>query len=150
MSGWPNRRKRGVPLNPKQDDWHWLDIPGNPPQPYQWLPAEKGWLFLGLGCQGVICYLPKKTRYLGPCFTPAERNALPLAVAGLVSSMRVEMADGFRLAAKVALAALEPSDGVFYARDQGEHLNLKRAHHRVKQKLEEAAEAWDINMEEKK
>ena len=70
-------------------------------------------------------------------------------VQAAVARMQVAMADGYRLAAKVALAALEPTDGVFYARDQGEHLNLKRAHHRVKQKLEEAAEAWDINMEEK-
>ena len=70
-------------------------------------------------------------------------------VQAAVARMQVAMADGYRLAAKVALAALEPTDGVFYARDQGEHLNLKRSHHRVKQKLEEAAEAWDINMEEK-
>ena len=147
MSGWPNRRKRGVPFNPERDDWHWLDIPGNPPQPYQWLSAEKGWLLLGLGCQGVICHLPKKTRYLGPCLTPSEVAALPVAVAGIVSSMRVEMADGFRLAAKVALAALEPSDGVFYSASASS--DLRRAHYRVKQKLEEAAEAWDINMEEK-
>jgi hypothetical protein len=63
--------------------------------------------------------------------------------------MKGIFSEGFELAAKIALAALEPSDGVFYARDQGEHLNLKRAHHRVKQKLDEAAEAWNINMEEK-
>ena len=70
-------------------------------------------------------------------------------VAGIAARMRVDLADGYRLAAKVALAALEPTDGAFYARDQGEHLNLKRAHERVKQKLEEAAEAWNIDMDEK-
>lgn len=74
---------------------------------------------------------------------------LDAKVHAAVARMRVDFADGYRLAAKVALAALEPTDGVFYARDQGEHLNLKRAHHRVKQKLDEAAEAWNIDMEEK-
>jgi hypothetical protein len=62
--------------------------------------------------------------------------------------MRVDFADGYKLAAKVALAALEPSDGVFYARDQNEHMHMKRAHERVKEKLEEAAEAWGITMTE--
>jgi hypothetical protein len=70
-------------------------------------------------------------------------------VQAAVARMRVDFADGYRLAAKVALAALEPADGVFYARDQGEHLNLKRAHHRVKQKLEESAETWNIDLEGK-
>ena len=70
-------------------------------------------------------------------------------VAGIAARMRVDLADGYRLAAKVALAALEPTDGAFYARNQGEHIHLKRAHERVKQKLEEAAEAWGIDMEEK-
>jgi hypothetical protein len=74
---------------------------------------------------------------------------LDAKVQAAVARMRVDFADGYRLASKVALAALEPSDGVFYARDQGEHLNLKRAHERVKQKLNEAAEAWNIDLEEK-
>ena len=80
----------------------------------------------------------------------SEKNSdVETLVTGIAARMRVDLADGYRLAAKVALAALEPADGVFYARDQGEHLNLKRAHHRVKQKLDEAAEAWNINMKEK-
>ncbi len=74
---------------------------------------------------------------------------LDVLVQAAVARMRVHFADGYRLAAKVALAALEPTDGVFYARDQGEHMQMKRAHERVKQKLEEAAEAWNIDMEEK-
>jgi hypothetical protein len=60
--------------------------------------------------------------------------------------MKVEMADGYRLAAKVALAALEPADGVFYSASASD--DLRRAHHRVKQKLDEAAEAWGITMTE--
>jgi hypothetical protein len=68
-------------------------------------------------------------------------------VQAAVARMKVEMADGYRLAAKVALAALEPSDGVFYSASAS--ADLSRAHHRVKQKLQEAAEAWGIDMEEK-
>jgi hypothetical protein len=74
---------------------------------------------------------------------------LDALVQAAVARMRVHFSDGYRLAAKVALAALEPSDGAFYARDQGEHMHMKRAHERVKQKLDEAAEAWNIKMEEK-
>lgn len=71
-------------------------------------------------------------------------------IQAAVACMRVHFADGYRLAAKVALAALEPTDGAFYARDQNEHMHMKRAHERVKQKLDEAAEAWNIDMREGK
>jgi hypothetical protein len=66
-------------------------------------------------------------------------------VANIAARMRVDLADGYRLAAKVALAALEPSDGVFYSASASD--DLRRAHHRVKQKLQEAAEAWNIDMD---
>jgi hypothetical protein len=69
------------------------------------------------------------------------------AVAGIAARMRVDLSDGYRLAAKVALAALEPSDGVFYSASASD--DLRRAHHQVKQKLQEAAEAWNIDLEEK-
>ena len=72
---------------------------------------------------------------------------LDALVQAAVARMRVHFADGYRLAAKVALAALEPSDGVFYSASASD--DLRRAHHRVKQKLQEAAEAWNIDMEEK-
>jgi len=79
-----------------------------------------------------------------------EQEALvQQAVAGIAARMRVDLADGYRLAAKVALAALQPSDGVYYSRDITTHRAEKIAHERVKQKLEEAADAWGINMEEK-
>jgi hypothetical protein len=68
-------------------------------------------------------------------------------VAGIAARMRVDLADGYRLAAKVALAALEPSDGTYYSRDITTHRVEKIAHERVKQKLEEAAAAWGIDME---
>jgi hypothetical protein len=71
---------------------------------------------------------------------------LDALVQAAVARMRVHFADGYRLAAKVALAALEPSDGVFYAASASD--DLRRAHQRVKQKLEEAAEAWGITITE--
>ena len=41
-----------------------------------------------------------------------EKEALVQeTVAGIAARMRVDLSDGYRLAAKVALAALEPSDG---------------------------------------
>ena len=76
-----------------------------------------------------------------------EKEALVQeTVAGIAARMRVDLSDGYRLAAKVALAALEPSDGVFYSASASD--DLRRAHHRVKQKLQEAAEAWGITMTE--
>jgi hypothetical protein len=74
-----------------------------------------------------------------------EQKAL---VQQAVDRMRVDLADGYRLAAKVALAALEPSDGTYYSRDITTHRAEKIAHERVKQKLQEAAEAWGITMTE--
>jgi hypothetical protein len=150
MSGWPDPNEPGYPANPEQDGWHWIQTGGGT-APWYWLKdidGDFGWE-TDDGIWSAANIVHSKAIYLGPCLTPSEVAALPVAVAGIVSSMKVEMADGYRLAAKVALAALEPADGVFYARDQGEHLNLKRAHHRVKQKLDEAAEAWNIDMEEK-
>jgi hypothetical protein len=79
-----------------------------------------------------------------------EQKALvQQAVAGIAARMRVDLADGYRLAAKVALAALEPSDGTYYSRDITTHRAEKIAHERVKQKLEEAATAWGIDMDAK-
>jgi hypothetical protein len=79
----------------------------------------------------------------------SEKTDVQTLVAGIAARMRVDLADGYRLAAKVALAALEPSDGTYYSRDITTHRAEKIAHERVKQKLQEAAEAWGINMEEK-
>jgi hypothetical protein len=78
----------------------------------------------------------------------SEKTNVQTLVAGIAARMRVDLSDGYRLAAKVALAALEPTDGAFYARDQNEHVHMKRAHERVKEKLEEAAAAWGITMTE--
>jgi hypothetical protein len=79
-----------------------------------------------------------------------EKKALvQQAVAGIAARMRVDMTDGYRLAAKVALAALEPSDGAVYTADFKAQIAALQTYERVKQKLEEAAEAWGIDMEEK-
>ena len=71
------------------------------------------------------------------------------AVAGIAARMRVDFADGYRLAAKVALAALEPSDGAVYSADFKAQVAALQTYERVKQKLNEAAEAWGIDMDPK-
>jgi hypothetical protein len=75
-----------------------------------------------------------------------EQKAL---VQKAVARMRVHFADGYRRAAKVALAALEPSDGAVYAADFKAQMAAFQTYERVKKKLEEAAEAWGIDMEPK-
>lgn len=74
---------------------------------------------------------------------------LDALVQAAVARMRVDFADGYRLAAKVALAALEPTDGAVYAPDLKAQMAALQTYERVKQKLNEAAEAWNIDMEKK-
>ena len=74
---------------------------------------------------------------------------LDAKVQAAVARMRVDLADGYRLAAKVALAALEPSDGAVYRADFKEQMATLQTYERVKQKLNEAAEVWNIDMEPK-
>jgi hypothetical protein len=79
-----------------------------------------------------------------------EQKALvQQAVAGIAARMKVDLADGYRLAAKVALAALEPSDGAVYTADFKAQVAALHTYERVKQKLEEAAEACGIDMDAK-
>jgi hypothetical protein len=76
-----------------------------------------------------------------------EKEALvQQAVAGIAARMRVDLADGYRLAAKVALAALEPPDGAVYTADFKAQIAALQTYERVKQKLEEAAEAWNFDL----
>jgi hypothetical protein len=148
VSSWPDPDKPGYPANHEVDGFHWLFDPENKKSyPEIWVAEIGAWAVGDAWTPRMVAEMG--LHYQGPCLTPSEVDALPIAVAGIVSSMRVDLSDGYRLAAKVALAALEPSDGVFYARDQNEHLTLKRAHERVKQKLEEAATAWGIDMDAK-
>jgi hypothetical protein len=73
---------------------------------------------------------------------------LDALVQAAVARMKVDFVDGYRLAAKVALAALEPSDGAVYTADFKAQIAALQTYERVKQKLEEAAEAWGITMTE--
>ena len=77
---------------------------------------------------------------------------LDAKVQAAVARMKVHFADGYRLAAKVALAALQPSDGAVYSADYTADFKAQMAalqtYERVKQKLEEAADAWGITMTE--
>jgi ribosomal protein S3AE len=87
----------------------------------------------------------------GEAVSDEQKALVQQAVAGIAARMRVDLADGYRLAAKVALAALEPTDGAVYSNNFASHEDVIRRHFSriVKQKLEEAAEAWNIDMEEK-
>jgi hypothetical protein len=146
VSGWPDPDNPGVPLNPDVTGEHHIGD-----SVALWYSTVKKWGIIGSAKLQSPKWMADQSwaKYIGPILTPAERNALPLAMAGIVSSMRVDLSDGYRLAAKVALAALEPSDGTYYSRDITTHRAEKIAHERVKQKLQEAAEAWNIDMEEK-
>jgi hypothetical protein len=85
----------------------------------------------------------------GEAMSDEQKALVQEAVAGIAARMKVDLADGYRLAAKVALAALEPSDGAVYAPDLKAQMAALQTYERVKQKLEEAATAWGIDMEEK-
>jgi hypothetical protein len=74
---------------------------------------------------------------------------LDAKVQAAVARMRVHFADGYKLAAKVALAALEPTDGAVYTADFKAQVAALQTYERVKQKLNEAAEAWNIDLEGK-
>ena len=147
MSGWPDPEKPGVPLNPERDGWHWLTDPdSDAPHPLMWVADLGAWAVGDVWTPRMVAEMG--LHYLGPCLTPAEVAALPVAVAGIVSSMRVDLADGYRLAAKVAMAALESSDGTYYPRDYRVPINLKCVRDDVQKKLEQAAETWGITMTE--
>ena len=148
MSTWPDLNNPGVPLNPDVTGEHHIGD-----SVALWYSTVKKWGIIGSAKLQSPKWMADQSwaKYIGPILTPAERNALPLAMAGIVDCMRVDLADGYRLAAKVALAALEPTDGAVYSNNFVSHEDVIRRHFSriVKQKLEEAAEAWGIDMEPK-
>jgi hypothetical protein len=147
MSGWPDPEKPGYPANHEVDGFHWLFDPENKKSyPEIWVAEIGAWAVGDAWTPRMVAEMG--LHYQGPCLTPSEVDALPVAVAGIVSSMRVDLADGYRLATKVALAALEPSDGTYYPRDYRVPIILKCVRDDVQKKLEQAAEAWGIKMTE--
>ena len=146
MSTWPDPNNPGVPLNPDVTGEHHIGD-----SVALWYSTVKKWGIIGSAKLQSPKWMADQSwaKYIGPILTPAERNALPLAMAGIVDCMRVDLADGYRLAAKVALAALEPSDGGVYTADFKAQMAALQTYERVKQKLEEAATAWGIDMDAK-
>jgi hypothetical protein len=146
VSTWPDPNNPGVPLNPDVTGEHHIGD-----SVALWYSTVKKWGIIGSAKLQSPKWMADQSwaKYIGPILTPAERNALPLAMAGIVDCMRVDLADGYRLAAKVALAALEPSDGGVYTADFKAQMAALQTYERVKQKLEEAATAWGIDMDAK-
>ena len=95
-NGWPFPEQPGVPLNPEQDGWHWLDAGG--PVLCEWR-ASRGWMD--------ETWWPHAAdlAYLGLCLPPAE-------VAALVAEAEAQGREaGLREAAGIAEA--ESSRGGF-------------------------------------
>lgn len=79
-NGWPDEARPGVPLNPEQDGWHWVQSHfGDDPECKFWLTAEPWWNMGGPSWAGPD-WVASKFRYLGPCLTPTEHAA---TLAGL-------------------------------------------------------------------
>jgi hypothetical protein len=76
---WPG--KPGVPLNPDQEGWHWVQRvdKGFVPSPRiilwtdDWTSRQFSWD--AIGYEADERKLGRDFRYLGPCFTPAEVDA---------------------------------------------------------------------------
>jgi len=128
MSGWPDPDKPGVPLNPDRDGIHWLFNPDNDkPHPVIWVADLGAWAVGDAWTARMVAEMG--LHYQGPVLMPAEADAL--------------RAENARL--RGALADMYAG----YSRDITTHRAEKIAHERVKKKLEQAAEAWGINLEEK-
>ena len=75
--GWPDAP--GVPENPERDGWHWLSLPDEDCEPYEWLGSDGRCADLG-GVWNAITHGPENAarlgyRYIGPCLTPAAVTA---------------------------------------------------------------------------
>jgi hypothetical protein len=104
-NGWPDAARRGVPLHPERDGWHWVLWSNGSPEPMFWTPhgpEKRGqcWLFdddwMGPAWVG------SQARYLGPCHTPVEVAAL---VAAAQEAMREKMRAEEQQLARIIVAA---------------------------------------------
>jgi hypothetical protein len=81
-NNWPDPERPGVPLNPEKDGWHWLVQAGHE-MPAMWNATQQQWSQGGLCCSGSCSpkyvasdtFIPR-VRYLGPCLTPADVEAI--------------------------------------------------------------------------
>lgn len=84
MSEWD-----GVPPNPEQSGWHWLQEGKRDPQPFEWCSGFKNWWLggdedYGGGWQPTA----KRYRYLGPVATPEETAAQAARIEELEAALR--------------------------------------------------------------
>lgn len=90
MNNWPNQDKPGVPLNPEQDGWHFIER-DKEVTAIEWISGE--WWTGGLGTYGGSYYdvedIGHNYTYLGPCLMPSE-------VAAQVEQARREGAEAMR------------------------------------------------------
>ena len=78
---WPDPARPGVPLNPDQEGWHWVQRvdKGFVPSPRiilwtdDWTSRQFSWD--AIGYEADERKLGRDFRYLGPCLTPAEVEA---------------------------------------------------------------------------
>jgi hypothetical protein len=81
LNGWPDPARPGVPMNPEDDIFHWLQHEdAEDPCALQWWSGDDVWFLPRLGSKP-RCVAPETMaaegwRYLGPCATPAEIEAL--------------------------------------------------------------------------
>ncbi len=80
-SSWPDPARSGVPANPEQDGYHWLQSRKRNCAPYPALwKAGKGWVWV----RAPYLSAPDtafRYRYLGPCFAASEVAAREAAAA---------------------------------------------------------------------
>ena len=106
-NGWPDPVRPGVPLNPEQDGWHWLDSFNREKTIVFWHGENQGneghW-------EGYPLWIAQDWVYLGPVLTPDEAEALQKRVAELEGALkRIEDTDpdeGTQWFHEVARAAL--------------------------------------------
>jgi hypothetical protein len=93
--GWPDPKRRGVPMNPERSRWHWLLWHGNEhPTPVEWTAGK-----VPVWDTGARFVSPEEMArhrsYLGPCLTPAE------VAARVAEAKREGMREAAGIAARV-------------------------------------------------
>ena len=75
MSGWPDKDKPGVPMNPERNGRHWLfDPENNKSYPEVWVAEIEAWAVGDAWTARMVAEMG--LHYLGPVLTPAETDTL--------------------------------------------------------------------------
>ena len=75
MSGWPDKDKPGVPMNPERNGRHWLfDPENNKSYPEVWVAEIEAWAVGDAWTARMVAEMG--LHYLGPVLTPTEADAL--------------------------------------------------------------------------